>query len=209
VLSPLLDEIRGVLGRLGLSDPRARFTGTVYDDPRWLDIQRAIFAHPGMCAVREHPSLLAAVEALLGEPPMTGRGDICRLVFPNTPMAQITPPHQDHWYLGGTTRLCTVWAPLVPVPFVRGPLRFLPGSHRTGLWPHAGPGAGRQGVSVLDDTEWYVHDFEVGDVAIFQSLTVHDALPNHDDQPRISVDFRYQPASEPVSLQRLDGSFIR
>ena len=35
-------------------------------------------------------------------------------------------------------------------------------------------------------------------MVIFNSLTVHRGMPNRSDQVRLSVDFRYQPRSEPM-----------
>jgi len=187
--------------------PGAALGGTGYDDPRWLALQERILPDPRFTAVGDHPELLRVLEIVLGEPPLTRRGDICRLALPNAPHLT-TPPHQDHWYTGGSTNLWTVWIPLSDAPLELGPLAVLPGSHRSGrLLRHDGQGDGRQGVDVPDSAPFAAADLTAGDAILFNCLTVHRALPNKTaDRVRISVDYRYQPASEPIHVVRMDGT---
>jgi ectoine hydroxylase-related dioxygenase (phytanoyl-CoA dioxygenase family) len=118
-----------------------------------------------------------------------------------------TPPHQDHWYTGGTTNLWTVWIALTEIPRELGPLAVLPGSHVNGLRPHAGHGAGRQGVMTIDDGQFAAAPLAAGDAIFFNCLTVHRALANVTQQRvRLSVDYRYQPANEPIHVVRVDGT---
>ena len=118
-----------------------------------------------------------------------------------------TPPHQDHWYTGGTTNLWTAWIPLTDAPLELGPLAVLPGSHQGGLLPHRGQGDGRQGVDVADDAAFAAAPLAAGDAILFNCLTVHRALPNvTPDRVRLSVDYRYQPTSEPIHVVRIDGT---
>jgi ectoine hydroxylase-related dioxygenase (phytanoyl-CoA dioxygenase family) len=120
---------------------------------------------------------------------------------------QTTPPHQDHWYTGGTTNLWTVWIALTEIPLALGPLAVLPGSHVKGLVPHDGQGAGRQGVQVIEDEQFAAAPLAAGDAIVFNCLTVHRALPNVTrDRVRLSVDYRYQPANEPIHVVRVDGT---
>ena len=115
-----------------LVKPGAALTGTGYDDPRWLRLQERVLADPLFAALGDHPELLIVLEALIGGPVLTRRGDICRVAMPSAPHLT-TPPHQDHWYTGGTTNLWTVWIPLTELPLELGPLALLPGSHVRGL----------------------------------------------------------------------------
>ena len=112
---------------------------------RWLALQQRVLADPRFAAVGDCVELLTVLEALFDGPVLTRRGDICRLALPGAPDLT-TPPHQDHWYTGGTTNLWTVWIALTETPLELGPLAVLPGSHVRGLLPHAGQGVGRQGV---------------------------------------------------------------
>jgi ectoine hydroxylase-related dioxygenase (phytanoyl-CoA dioxygenase family) len=217
-VAPLLGLAREVAESLGfllpkpagrsapLARPGAVLTGTGYDDPRWLTLQQRVIGDPRFAAVGDHAALLAVLAALLGGPVLTRRGDICRLVLPNAPHLT-TPPHQDHWYTGGTPNLWTVWIPLTNTPLALGPLAVLPGSHVGGLLPHDGQGAGRQGVRIIDDARFAAVPLAAGDSILFNCLTVHRALPNVTRRRvRLSVDYRYQPAGEPIHVVRLDGT---
>jgi ectoine hydroxylase-related dioxygenase (phytanoyl-CoA dioxygenase family) len=186
--------------------PGAMLNGTGYDDERWLALQERLLADPRFVAVGDHAVLLTVLESVIGGPVLTRRGDICRLALPNAPHLT-TPSHQDHWYTGGTTNLWTAWIPLTDTPLELGPLAVLPGSHLNGLMPHDGQGAGRQGVRMTADEPLAAAPLSAGDAILFNCLTVHCALPNVTrDRVRVSVDYRYQPASEPVDVVRVDGT---
>ena len=60
---------------------------------------------------------------------------------------------------------------------------------------------GAGGLEVLDplDGTWAYSPFKQGDVLIFHSLTVHKGMPNGSDRLRMSMDARYQKASEPIA----------
>jgi Phytanoyl-CoA dioxygenase (PhyH) len=189
--------------------PGAALTGTGYDDPRWLTLQQRVLPDARFTDVGDDPGVLAVLAALFGEPPMTRRGDICRLVLPGA-SHQTTPPHQDHYYTGGTPDLWTAWFPLLETPLELGPLALFPGSHSAGLLPHEGEGAGRQGVLLPEGVSLAVSPVSPGDAILFNCLTVHCALSNLTaDRVRLSADFRYQPASEPIHVIRVDGSSAR
>jgi len=217
-VAPLCTLIQQVAESLGLLQPTrtgraaplvrpgAALTGTGYDDQRWLALQERVLADPLFGAVGDRAELLTVLEALFDGPVLTRRGDICRVALPGAPHLT-TPPHQDHWYTGGTTNLWTVWIALTEMPLELGPLAVLPGSHASGLLPHAGHGAGRQGVRVTDDGRFAATPLAAGDAILFNCLTVHCALPNVTrHRVRLSVDYRYQPASEPIHVMRVDGT---
>jgi ectoine hydroxylase-related dioxygenase (phytanoyl-CoA dioxygenase family) len=217
-VAPLRRVIHDVAESLGLLQPPgtnggaalvksgAALTGTGYDDRRWLALQERVLSDPRFAAVGDHDQLLTVLEALFDGPVLTRRGDICRLAMPDA-LHQTTPPHQDHWYTGGTTNLWTVWIALTEIPLALGPLAVLPGSHVKGLLPHDGQGAGRQGVQVIEDEQFAASPLAAGDAIFFNCMTVHRALPNATrDRVRLSVDYRYQPANEPIHVVRVDGT---
>ncbi len=186
--------------------PGAMLRGTGYDDPRWLTLQQRVLSDSRFEAVGDHPRVLAVREALVGGPVLTRRGDVCRLALPDA-VHLTTLPHQDHWYTGGSTNLWTAWIPLTDTPIELGPLAVLAGSHHHGLRPHAGSGAGRQGVGAVDEAAFAGAALSAGDAILFNCLTVHRALPNLTrDRVRLSVDYRYQPADEPIHAVRVDGT---
>ena len=217
-LSTLIQEVAESLGLLRsaragraapLVRPGAALTGSGYDDPRWLELQQRVLADPRFAAVGDRAELLTVLEALFDGPVLTRRGDVCRLALPNAPHLT-TLPHQDHWYTGGTMNLWTVWIALTETPLALGPLAVLPGSHVNGLLPHVEQGAGRQSVRVTDEGRFAAAPLAAGDAILFNCLTVHCALPNVTrDRVRLSVDYRYQPASEPIHDVRVHGTRAR
>jgi hypothetical protein len=100
----------------------------------------------------------------------------------------------------GTTEVFTAWMPLIDCPMQVGPLQVAAGSHTQGVFDfHIGAGAG--GIEIVDPLEghWVSGDFAVGDVLIFHSMVVHKGVPNRSDKLRMSMDVRYQLASEPFN----------
>ena len=63
-------------------------------------LQADVQLRPAFAALRSHPALLALLGQVLGAPPATGCGDVCRLAFPDA-LERTTPPHQDHFYTRG------------------------------------------------------------------------------------------------------------
>ena len=121
-------------------------------------------------------------------------------IFP-TNLEQTTPPHQDFVLIQGTPDVWTTWLPLGDCPHRMGGLSVLTGSHKKGVLPVSralGAGGLRAHFEKIGG-EWVSSPFEAGDVLFFHSHTVHRGLPNlSGNRIRLSVDFRYQRASEPV-----------
>jgi hypothetical protein len=51
--------------------------------------------------------------------------------------------------------------------------------------------------------EWASTDYQRGDVCLFDSLCLHQALPNIGDSIRLSLDYRYSGISQPVEVASL------
>jgi hypothetical protein len=161
------------------------------DDPGFVDLQCALLSSDEFAAVGDAAPLLDLLRDLFGGEVRTRRGDLCRIAVPGH-SDRATPPHQDHFYVGGSTSIVTVWIPLVDCPVELGPLMVLPGSHRGGVRRHDA----ERGVSTTGDETWAGGAMAVGDVLAFSALTVHRAAPNLTaDRLRLSVDFRYEPAT--------------
>jgi len=162
----------------------------------YQDVQRLEAFHQ----LSHHPAIISMLETLFGETVFAHPRNIGRLMIPakcNVP----TPPHQDYIYIQGTNSFYSLWMPLGNCPRQLGGLSTLRGSHKLGLLPTC-PSAGAGGRAVILDgieQEWFEADFEIGDVLFFHNQTVHKSLPNlTDNQIRLSVDYRYQPASQPI-----------
>lgn len=164
------------------------------DDARWIAFLADVLPREEFRSLGRHAALLRVLEILMPGGFVAGRGDVCRLVSPDA-RDHMTAPHQDRSYVPGSGPLWTAWLPVVDCPRSVGPLAVLPGSHRLGLLPHAGDGAGRRGIALPAGMVLAASDLAPGDVLFFSGLTVHGALPNvSPDRLRISVDYRFEGA---------------
>jgi SAM-dependent methyltransferase len=161
--------------------------GAAYDDPRFLDLQRAVALLPEWEAMRRHPAILETLHHFVGEDVRSQLGDVCRVVPPGAPDAA-TPPHQDQFFVRQPSRIWTAWIPLGDCPLRLGPLAVLPGSHRQGIQPHF-----ENRVADANASGWWAaSSMSCGDVLLFDGWTVHRACPNLTrDTIRFSADFRY------------------
>ncbi|MBE0656207.1 MAG: phytanoyl-CoA dioxygenase family protein [Bryobacteraceae bacterium] len=161
--------------------------GAAYDDPRFLDLQRAVALLPEWDALRRHPAILEALHRPLGQDIRAECGDVCRVVAPRAP-GSATPPHQDQFFVRQASRIWTVWIPLDDCPLRLGPLVVLPGSHRQGIQPHI-----ENRVADANTSGWWAaSSMSCGDVLMFDGCAVHRACPNLTcETVRFSADFRY------------------
>lgn len=122
-----------------------------------------------------------------------------------------TGAHYDIVYMGrGTQNVYTVWSPLGDVSYDMGGLAICLGSHRFEKLKqsYGSKDADRDGVGHYTDDplvitekfggKWATTEFQAGDVLIFGMFLMHCSLENTTNQYRISVDARYQSASEQV-----------
>ncbi len=190
-------EVAEELGWLDRAAPRSAGMAIegialgAYDDPRWVRFLTQVMAHPAFFALRDDPSLLDVLSALLSGPPRPAVGDLVRVVSGDDDR-HTTRAHQDRAYVKGEGQLWTTWLPLGDCPKTFGPLAILPQSHRQGLLPHAGDTEWRKGVDVPADAIWHASDLAPGDVLFFTGLTIHRALPHQAGRRlRLSADFRW------------------
>lgn len=158
-----------------------------------------------------YPSILDVCTKRFGEPAFVHPRNIGRIMFPEN-TKYTTPAHQDYVHIQGTEETYTAWIPLGDCPRHLGGLAVLAGSHKCGVLPtRAAYGAGGLGVDTDGlDLTWVSTDYQVGDFVLFQSLTVHKALPNQTkDRLRLSVDYRYQGQSQPITAGSLLPHFNR
>ena len=196
-LDPVADPLDGRPGPVVRVEDTANYWGG------YVGVQREQAFH----RLAYDEDLLSVMRSLVADDLLVHPRKIARFSFPFS--GQTTPPHQDYRYIQGTTDVFTVWIPLSACPPELGGLRVLQGSHAGGLLPTStAPGAGGLTVDVPDDDrDWATIDYEPGDVLVFHSLTVHGGLPNVSDRLRLSVDFRYQSASDPVTRATLHPHF--
>ncbi len=162
-------------------------------------------------ALAHTPAIVDVIGKLVGEPVLVHPRNIARISFPQN-VEHTTPAHQDYVHIQGTEETYTAWIPLGDCPQALGGLIVLSGSHRYGVLPtHRASGAGGLGVATDHlGLPWVGNDFHAGDCLIFHSLTVHRALPNvTPDRLRLSVDYRYQGQSQPLTAGSLLPHFGR
>ena len=180
------------------SEPRSHGTPEFRDG--YIAIQRLESFH--RAAFDE--SLHGVLRSLLGDDVLVHVQRIARVIWPDLPTLT-TAPHQDFTHIQGTPDVLTTWIPLADCPREAGGLRVLEGSTGKGIRPvRPSTGAGRVGIDIPDDDPaWRTADYRVGDVVLFHSLTVHGGLPNTSGRLRLSVDYRYQSAHDPVARQSI------
>jgi phytanoyl-CoA hydroxylase len=128
--------------------------------------------------------------------------------------------HQDNGVVtdeADDTNMVTTWFSLTDTPVESGPLRVVPGSHRTGLLTHCDDYAenepwlrGRQIPQRLFD---YEHAIPVptkrGDVIFLHKQLVHGSLSNVSNQVRWSFDLRYNPIGQSTGREIFPGFVAR
>lgn len=146
------------------------------------------------------PRLLELMASLLEEEIFCHPAKVLRISLPTT-RKYSTGAHQDFVKLHVEADVLTAWIPLTACTAQRQGVRILADSHRDGFRP-TDPTLGRSLPVYLpidaDDPRWLTADYEVGDVVVFHSLTVHGGGPNTSDSVRLSADVRYQRRADPM-----------
>ncbi len=190
----------------GIADPSADgmepFCGVGVPPAAYGDVQRLESFH----RLAHNPALVDMMGKLFDETVLVHALKIARVMIPAKGNAP-TPAHQDFIFIQGTKTVYTCWMPLGDCPRELGGLSVLRGSHKKGVFPvRAAEGAGGRHVIFDEDTpqDWFETDFQIGDVLVFHSLTVHKSIPNRtENQIRLSTDFRYQPPSLPIETKSI------
>ncbi|MGG1516048.1 phytanoyl-CoA dioxygenase family protein [Paenibacillus oryzisoli] len=162
---------------------------------------------PALLNVLNGDHVMRFWDTLLGERSLTYHYKWLRAVG----KGDFTGAHYDIIYMGrGTQNVYTVWSPLGDIPYEMGGLAICLGSHRFdqlkatyGTKDSDRDGIGHYTNDPLLITEkfggkWATAEFEAGDVLIFGMFLLHCSLENTTNQYRLSVDARYQSASEAV-----------
>jgi hypothetical protein len=190
------------------SDPELAVPGpAIHDDTDladYLSVYRALQATEEFHALGHEPSLVGAIEQILGEPAFSLPLKMARIKFPvSREVKPPTPAHQDYRHIQGSFDTLTAWLPLADTRAGEGRLAVLAGSHRLGLRDLPDRPIEVEALGL----EWHSSDFRAGDVLVFHSLAVHGAEDHPPDAVRVTVDFRYQPVADPVNPLMLDPHY--
>jgi len=164
--------------------------------PEYTAVYRKVLQLPGFRDFPYQDAQMNIGRKLVGDDVLVHARRIGRLNFPSYAFDP-TPPHQDYFYIRGTTQTYSCWVPLGECPMSLGSLAVLPGSHQEGFKAHTAnnpKAVVAVGVPVDESkAEWHTSDFSLGDALFFHSYTIHKALPNQTrDRLRLSTDNRYQ-----------------
>ncbi|ANE45341.1 hypothetical protein SY83_02210 [Paenibacillus swuensis] len=204
----LLDRSRPLMEGSADPDQVHRYTA---EEIAWngvgvpLDIYHRVQKLESFHALAHSPALISLYTNLFGAEPFVHPRHIGRIMLPHKDQKP-TPSHQDYLHIQGTEHTWTCWAPLGDVPRELGGLAMLKGSQQSGLLGvTAAPGAGGlESILCGLDYEWQTCEYQAGDVITFHSHTVHKSMPNQiPGRVRLSCDFRYQPAHEPIESASL------
>jgi ectoine hydroxylase-related dioxygenase (phytanoyl-CoA dioxygenase family) len=185
--------------------------------------------------VSEHPALrnvthgepLREIAGLVFDQPALAHN---YLFLRPAPAGNATNLHYDYpFFAGGANSIITAWVPLGEIPISDGPLVVVEHSNRfddliepmraAALAGDAQGFAAAQDYAyqpAMADTVEFVRSrksrlltahFQPGDVILFGGFTMHGSLDNRSEinRVRLSVDVRYQPASEPATDPRFFG----
>jgi hypothetical protein len=163
---------------------------------------------PALHRLPHHSSFAAVYRDLFGEEVFVHPRHIMRAMTPH-PATGPTPPHQDFPLVQGSPETWTCWFPVGDCSLALGPLAILRGSHRNGYLPtETGEKNGHWtdwGAQLCEhETDWVSSDFHAGDVITFPCFTVHRSIrATIRDEIRISMDVRYQRASDVIEERSL------
>lgn len=173
-------------------------------DDGWFGGYRAIQRLEAFHRLAFDDALLGTVRTLLSDDAFPHPRKIARVVYPSDPKLT-TAPHQDYTHIQGTADFVTTWLPLGDYGAGEGGLRILRTPGQRGVFPvEVADGAGGLGSRIGPDAaHWLTTEFHAGDVLLFHSLTVHAGTPNVSPSLRLSADYRFQSASQPITSASL------
>lgn len=139
--------------------------------------------------------LVRMVQELMDTPLVAiGNNIIVRIDLPGEERFLFDHWHQDYPYAMGSRRGVVVWTPLRSVSMDAGPVEVLLGSHRRGLLPTEVRADGHFRAAdpkLLESCLPIRQPVEVGDVVLFDIMTVHRSSPNRSAAPRWTLTYRY------------------
>ena len=173
-------------------------------EPNYMNVYFQMYRLEEFQKIQHHPNLVRLFEKMFNENVVPHPRLIGRTMFPQRNNFT-TPPHQDFIPIQGTEETYTAWFPLSALTPQMGGLQVASCSHKSGVYDFE-PALGAGATAVVEPLhgKWVGNTFDQGDVLIFHSLMVHKGVTNRSDQLRMSIDARYQKASDPIAPGSLE-----
>jgi hypothetical protein len=160
---------------------------------------RSAQSHELLHSLSRHPGLVASIAGILGCDPYCHP----RRIIDMLPPQHWIPPHQDYFAIQGTTDVVIAWIPLEARTGMGANLHVSAWDGK-GLRPLSWVGGvGGQNDLSPQTHEWASHEFTVGDVAFYHSLTSHYVSVNDTSRDMMALEFRYQRPREGICLASL------
>jgi phytanoyl-CoA hydroxylase len=210
---PELAEVKGELDRyIAKRVPEIPRTDAYYedrDDPATLKQMARLHQHDSYFAnLFSHPKWLGLAEALLADKVVPQE-----LAWFNKPpkIGKPTPPHQDGYYfMLEPNEAITMWLALDPVDESNGCVRYIPGSARKGLRPHARTNVlgFSKGITDYGDEDRKAEAPMVaqpGDLLVHHALCIHRADGNTSERYRRSIGLVYRAERAHHDIERFNA----
>jgi phytanoyl-CoA hydroxylase len=178
--------------------------------PRVRNVFRAHHYNPDFLQPAKHPALIGAVEGLLG---MGLRLYGSQVFAKPAEVGTVVPQHQDmpYWPFFPYD-MVSAWIALDDSTIENGCVRYVAGSHKFGILPHAPSGVAGNSLGLIDDprlaglTE-IAAEVCRGSVILHHSLTVHRSEANGSAKPRRGLIYVYMaPQVRLTDPSRLKGA---
>ncbi|RAP27575.1 phytanoyl-CoA dioxygenase [Candidatus Marinamargulisbacteria bacterium SCGC AG-333-B06] len=113
------------------------------------------------------------------------------------------PIHQDYRSMLGSSNSIVIWLPLVDLNYDLGPVEFVPGSHKNGIYETETHEWGRCiNHKFFHDDSFISYEMKPGDLVLFSAFTVHRSGNNISNDVRWSMHFRYNDIEENNFIDR-------
>jgi ectoine hydroxylase-related dioxygenase (phytanoyl-CoA dioxygenase family) len=151
---------------------------------------------PLLHRIASDPGILDAVSSILGPNLLVWSVE---LFIKEAGTTKVVSWHQDitYWGMGETDEELTAWLALSDVSVKAGCMRFIPGSHKNAIVPHADTFAednllsrGQQ-IEGINEDEAVFGALKPGEMSFHHGRTFHASGPNMSDDRRIGMAIRY------------------
>ena len=151
---------------------------------------------PMLHRIASDPGILDPVSSILGQNLLVWSVELF-IKEPGT--TKVVSWHQDitYWGMGETDEELTAWLALSDVSVQAGCMRFIPGSHKNAIVPHADTfdadnllSRGQQ-IEGINEADAVFGALKPGEMSFHHGRTFHASGPNMSDDRRIGVAIRY------------------